>query len=269
MKYFSKEMTLEEVKAAYKVAAMRLHPDRGGSTEAMQELNNAFEIAFAMAQKFSKANTTDTKQQPKTAESASSYRRQFYTVNGWQGERYDRNLTTKDIAQLIREYVKTAYPTYRFSITSDVNSITIALTEYPVELTNKTLIASYFLMMEDDFMFCDVRRGTFRYKRDITPTETERLIDDLYKYAGLYVRITKYDTWLNPEILDVLMSIQKQLDAYNRKGEVYRDVLFHDCINIGKINPRRRDQYAQIVPRSPTGRRLPLFKRTAPLTIGE
>ena len=82
MKYFSKEMTLEEVKAAYKVAAMRLHPDRGGSTEAMQELNNAFAIAFAMAQKFSKANTTDTKQQPKTAESASSYRRQFYTVNG-------------------------------------------------------------------------------------------------------------------------------------------------------------------------------------------
>ena len=188
----------------------------------------------------------------------------------WQGEYYDPDLSSTEIAAIIRADLKKTFPAYRFSVDSrKKREIIISLLEYPVELTNKTLIASYFLMMEDDFMFYDVRRGTFRYKRDITPTETERLIDDLYKYAGLYVRITKYDTWLNPEILDVLMSIQKQLDTYNRKGEVYRDVLFHDCINIGKINPRRRDKYAQIVPRSPTGRRLPLFKRTAPLTIGE
>ena len=188
----------------------------------------------------------------------------------WQGELYNPDLSITEIAAFIRTDLQKTFPAYRFSVDSrKKREITINLLEYPVALTNKTLIASYFLMMEDDFMFYDVRRGTFRYKRDITPTETERLIDDLYKYAGLYVRITKYDTWLNPEILDVLMSIQKQLDAYNRKGEVYRDVLFHDCINIGKINPRRRDQYAQIVPRSPTGRRLPLFKRTAPLTIGE
>ena len=188
----------------------------------------------------------------------------------WQGERYNPDLSITEIAAIIRADLKKTFPAYRFSVDSrKKREIIISLLEYPVELTNKTLIASYFLMMEDDFMFYDVRRGTFRYKRDITPTETERLIDDLYKYAGLYVRITKYDTWLNPEILDVLMSIQKQLDTYNRKGEVYRDVLFHDCINIGKINPRRRDKYAQIVPRSPTGRRLPLFKRTAPLTIGE
>ena len=188
----------------------------------------------------------------------------------WQGEYYDPDLSITEISAIIRADLKKTFPAYRFSVDSrKKREIIISLLEYPVELTNKTLIASYFLMMEDDFMFYDVRRGTFRYKRDITPTETERLIDDLYKYAGLYVRITKYDTWLNPEILDVLMSIQKQLDTYNRKGEVYRDVLFHDCINIGKINPRRRDKYAQIVPRSPTGRRLPLFKRTAPLTIGE
>jgi hypothetical protein len=188
----------------------------------------------------------------------------------WQGERYNPDLSITEIAAIIRADLKKTFPAYRFSVDSrKKREIIISLLEYPVELTNKTLITSYFLMMEDDFMFYDVRRGTFRYKRDITPTETERLIDDLYKYAGLYVRITKYDTWLNPEILDVLMSIQKQLDTYNRKGEVYRDVLFHDCINIGKINPRRRDKYAQIVPRSPTGRRLPLFKRTAPLTIGE
>ena len=179
----------------------------------------------------------------------------------WQGECYNPDLSITGIAVIIRADLKKTFPAYRFSVDArKKREITINLLEYPIELTNKTLIASYFLMMEDDFMFYDVRRGTFRYKRDIIPKETERLIDDLYQYAGLYIRITKYDTWLNPEILDVLMSIQKQLDAYNRKGEVYSDVLFHDCINIGKANPKSRDQYAQFVPRTPTGKRVPLWK---------
>lgn len=179
----------------------------------------------------------------------------------WQGELYDFDLSLTEIAAIIRADLKKKFPAYRFSVDSrKKREITISLLEYPVELTNKTLIASYFLMMEDDFLFYDVRHGTFRYKRDITPTETERLIDDLYQYAGLYVRITKYDTWLNPEILDVLMYAQKQMDLYNRKGESYSDVLFHDCINIGEVNPRSRDQYAQFVPRTPTGRRVSLWK---------
>jgi len=179
----------------------------------------------------------------------------------WQGECYNPDLSLTEIAAIIRADLKKKFPAYRFSVDSrKKRKITISLLEYPVELTNKTLIASYFLMMEDDFMFYDVRHGTFRYKRDIAPTETERLIDDLYQYAGLCIRITKYDTWLNPEILDVLMYAQKQMDLYNRKGESYSDVLFHDCINIGKVNPRSRDQYAQFVPRSSTRRRVPLLR---------
>lgn len=179
----------------------------------------------------------------------------------WKGEHYNPDLSITEIAIIIRADLKKTFPAYRFSVDSrKKREITISLLEYPVELTNKPLIASYFLMMEDDFLFYDVRHGTFRYKRDITPTETERLIDDLYQYAGLYVRITKYDTWLNPEILDVLMYAQKQMDLYNRKGESYSDVLFHDCINIGHVNPRSRDQYAQFVPRTPTGRRVSLWK---------
>ena len=177
----------------------------------------------------------------------------------WQGNCYNPDLSLTEIAAIIRADLKKTFPAYRFSVDSrKKREITISMLEYPVELTNKTLIASYFLMMEDDFMFYDVHRGTFRYKRDITPKETERLIDDLYQYAGLYIRITKYDTWLNPEILDTFMSIQKQMDAYNRKGEVYGDVLFHDCLNIGKANPKSRDQYAQFVPRTPAGKRCSL-----------
>ena len=177
----------------------------------------------------------------------------------WQGEYYNPDLSITEIAAIIRADLKKKFPAYRFSVNSrKKREITISLVEYPVELTNKTLIASYFLMMEDDFMFYDVRRGTFRYKRDIVSSEIERLIDGLYQCANLYVRITQYDTWITPEILDVLMYAQKEMDAYNRKGESYSDVLFHDCINIGEVNPRSRDRYAQFVPRSSSGRRASL-----------
>lgn len=41
--YFSDCRTLEEVKRRYKELAMQHHPDKGGDTATMQEINNAYE----------------------------------------------------------------------------------------------------------------------------------------------------------------------------------------------------------------------------------
>ena len=237
MKYFIKKMTLDEVKAAYRAAAMRLHPDRGGSTAAMQELNNEFEIAFAIAQKFEKADATYTKRQPKTAESAGSYRRQFYTANGWQGERYNSNLSTKDIAQLIREYVKTAHPTYRFSITSDVDSITIALTEYPVELTNSELMLKYYHTNYHKRWSYVPSKGNIE-----TVSMTQSDIEEWSKYqvetANCEQKFGKSDTWLNPAVYAVLKDVQDFMNSYNYNDtdsrEDYFDRNFYDYVQIGK-----------------------------------
>lgn len=47
MKYFiPTPSTLEELKAMYKRLAMQNHPDRGGSTEAMQEINTEYQQLF-------------------------------------------------------------------------------------------------------------------------------------------------------------------------------------------------------------------------------
>ena len=237
MKYFTKKMTLDEVKAAYRAAAMKLHPDRGGSTEAMQQLNAEFEVAFAIAQKFEKADATYTKRQPKTAENAGSYRRQFYTVNGWQGERYNSNLTTKDIAQLIREYVKAVYQTYRFSITSDVNSITIALTEYPVELTNSELMLKYY---HTDY---HQRRSYVPSKGNIetvsmTQSDKEEWIAYQLETANQRKDFYESDTWLNPAVYAVLKDVQDFMNSYNYNDtdsrEDYFDRNFYDYVQIGK-----------------------------------
>ena len=46
MKHFNNCKTYEELKQEYKRLAMIHHPDKGGSTAAMQEINNSYEEAF-------------------------------------------------------------------------------------------------------------------------------------------------------------------------------------------------------------------------------
>ncbi len=47
-RYFSHPSTLEELKAQYKKLAMEHHPDHGGSTEAMQQINAEYTEWFSI-----------------------------------------------------------------------------------------------------------------------------------------------------------------------------------------------------------------------------
>lgn len=48
MKWFNPTpTTVEQLKAEYKKLAMKHHPDRGGNTSDMQEINNEYDILFA------------------------------------------------------------------------------------------------------------------------------------------------------------------------------------------------------------------------------
>lgn len=54
-KYFAGVETLEELKKLYKKLAMKHHPDMGGSTEVMQEINAEYDRAFKLVQAGRKA----------------------------------------------------------------------------------------------------------------------------------------------------------------------------------------------------------------------
>jgi hypothetical protein len=41
---------------------------------------------------------------------------EFYTQNGWKGEKYNGDLSTKDIAKLIRKEIRTKYPKMKISV---------------------------------------------------------------------------------------------------------------------------------------------------------
>ena len=71
MKYFQDCTTIEEVKNRYRKLAFQHHPDLGGSTATMQEINNEYEKAIQQAKTGKKASTDEW---IKEQEMASDYR---------------------------------------------------------------------------------------------------------------------------------------------------------------------------------------------------
>ena len=130
MKYFNRIDTLDLLKTEYRSLALKNHPDLGGDTEVMKEINAEFDLAFRILEKKAPVKTSGTE-----TETAGEFRRTFYTTNGWAGSRYNPNLRLRDIAPIIRGYVKDVYPTWRFSVVQEHYSggcgLYVTLTEVP------------------------------------------------------------------------------------------------------------------------------------------
>lgn len=71
MKWFNECHTIDEVKAIYKKLAKQYHPDLGGDTQTMQEINK--EYAFASAAAVMRANLSEEETE-KEMEFSESYR---------------------------------------------------------------------------------------------------------------------------------------------------------------------------------------------------
>ena len=130
IKYFNNPQNLEDLKNRYRQLAMKHHPDMNGgtaeSTEIMKAVNNEYDALFPIYKaKYNAASATPC------TETAAGTRSQFYTQNGWTGENYNSNISTKEIAFIMRAYIKDVHNNYRFGVRSEYNHIYITMTEAP------------------------------------------------------------------------------------------------------------------------------------------
>lgn len=133
MTYFKNVKSFEDLKTQYKALLKANHPDNGGDLEAMKEINVEYDALFPIWRSRREAETGE-----KVQETADSTRRQFYTEFGWEGSNHDWNRSLKEIAQIVRAYVKEKYPTYKFSVRTSYASMCqelhVALKEAPADI---------------------------------------------------------------------------------------------------------------------------------------
>lgn len=133
MKYFKKVTSYEDLKNQYRGLLKANHPDNGGDLEAMKEINIQYAALFQIWK-----NRQEEKTGEKVEETAESTRRAFYTAFGWEGSRYDGSLTLKEIAKIVRAYIKEKYPLYKFSVRTSYASMCqelhVDLLESPIEI---------------------------------------------------------------------------------------------------------------------------------------
>lgn len=132
-KYFKNVKSYDDLKSQYKALLKANHPDNGGDDEAMKEINVEYDALFPIWK-----NRKETETGSPVQETADSTRRQFYTQFGWEGSHHDWNRSLKEIAQIVRAYVKEKYPTYKFSVRTSCASMCqelhVELKESPVAI---------------------------------------------------------------------------------------------------------------------------------------
>ena len=132
-KYFNDIRSLEDLKAQYRALLKANHPDNGGNIEIMKEINIEYDALFPVWKNRKEAETGFPVQ-----ETADSTRKQFYTMFGWEGSNHDWNRSLKEVAHIVRTYVKEKYPTYKFSVRTSYASMCqelhVELKESPIEI---------------------------------------------------------------------------------------------------------------------------------------
>lgn len=134
-KYFKNVKSFEDLKEQFRALARKHHPDAGGDVETMKEINTEYDALFAI---WKDRHNATVEPQEQTTETADSTRRQFYTQFGWEGSNHNWDRSLKEVAQIVRAYVKEKYPTYKFSVRTSYASMCqelhVELKESPIEI---------------------------------------------------------------------------------------------------------------------------------------
>lgn len=202
--YFSNISSFAELKSQYKALALANHPDRGGDTATMQAINTEYDRLYVIW-------VNREPEQVRPSATAEESRRQFYTAYGWEGSRYDGRLSTKDIAALVREYCKTNWNQWKFSVrchfASMCSEIRIELKGGPIECGTRSnddfdrrwgVHTSYRFRDYDDRvdpMAEVVMKDVVEYCQSFNYDDSDAQIDYFDTNFYLFERVAGQDEW--------------------------------------------------------------------------
>lgn len=211
-KYFKNVESYKDLKEQYKKLLKENHPDNGGDLETMKEINAEYDVLFKIWKDRAEVNN-DLAEEEKT-ETANSTRNKFYTSYGWEGSNHDWSRSLKEVAQIVRKYVKEKYPTYKFSVRTSYASM---CQELHVELKESPIAVykSFEELTSDDFFeisrrlypFDDGKRADFW---DLPAEEKRKIINESNN---------SYRFVLNEVTQAVINDVDTFVKSYN----------FHDC----------------------------------------
>ncbi len=128
MAYFHNIHSLADLKKEYRRLALQHHPDKGGDTAIMQQVNTEFERLFEVWKDKPDVSAASTGyEHDYSGATAKEYTEYVYNEYRWKGRNY-KGQHAPEIVELVRTWLKEIYPRYKFSVRREnYNSIYIKL----------------------------------------------------------------------------------------------------------------------------------------------
>ena len=152
------------------------------------------------------------------------------TPHSWQGVNYSRDLTTKDIAKIIRQELKYLYPQNKYSIRTEYNHIYVSLME-----SNKTPFEN------ENNINWDIVSHRYRIDYGYTIEEVKEMYFQNYIDKG-HMGVNNYyisDDWrMTPEGREMFQKVADLLTSFNFNDSDSMTDYFHSnfyvTLSIGK-----------------------------------
>ncbi len=135
MAHFKDITSFGELKKQYRILAVANHPDKGGDTKIMQEINAEFEKLFKIWEhKKPAGNSPSGYEEDYAGATAKQYSESVYNEYRYWGHRY-KGQSNAEILDKVREWLKETYPRYKFSVSKrHYSSLVISLIKADFEV---------------------------------------------------------------------------------------------------------------------------------------